>query len=96
MRSLFSSGARFEIVSDHPDQPLIIRDVGPWTEYPTVTNDAERVVLQLLARNLLPAGRRLLYYDSAGNLDELRIKNGAFAGFAFGLPSPSTLEPSHD
>ncbi len=57
---------------------VLIRDVGPWTEHLTVTNDAERVV-----QELLPSlhGRRLEYIDSEGNRAVLRIVNDQFAGF---------------
>ncbi|MCC6671076.1 MAG: hypothetical protein IT458_08445 [Planctomycetes bacterium] len=63
-------------------EPLIIRDVGPWDLYPTVTNDAENVVRTLLASRLLLPGQRLHYYDSEGQLAEILIHDGRFAGFA--------------
>jgi len=65
-------------------KPLVIRDIGPWDKYPTITNGAEEVVGQLVAEGKLPEGRRLLYYDSEGRLDEIRVKDGRFAGFAPG------------
>lgn len=64
--------------------PLVIRDIGPWDRYMTITNDAEHVVEELVSKGVLPAGRRLLYYDSEGELDELLVKDGKFAGFAPG------------
>mgnify|MGYP001613578477 FL=1 len=63
---------------------LVILDCGPWTEFPTITNDAERVVEDLVKAGRLKPGMRLMYYDSEGALDELRIYNGRFAGFAPG------------
>lgn len=45
----------------------------------SVTNDAELVVMDLFPRL---KGRRLLYKDSMGEVDEILIKNGQFAGFA--------------
>lgn len=63
---------------------IVIRDVGPWDRHFTVTNDAENVVLELAKQGKLPAGRRLFYYDSENDLDEILIKNGKFAGFAPG------------
>ena len=57
---------------------LIIEDTGPWDAHRTVTNDAERVVANLISDGLLPEGRRLWYYDSEGSLDELVIKDGRF------------------
>ena len=77
-----SNRARFDVVEDG-DNVLIIQDIGPWSNYPSVTNDAEAVV-----RSLAPVlnDRRLYYYDSEGDICELRVVDGKFAGFAFGGP----------
>lgn len=75
------NGANYVIVEDEPNEPLVIRDVGPWEIYATVTNDAERVVAQLVRSGRLPYGRRLLYFDSDGDLDELKVRDGEFSGF---------------
>jgi hypothetical protein len=80
-------GANYKIVSDLPGIALLIQDVGPWDAHLSVTNDAENVILTLVAQGRLPAGRRLFYFDSDGQLDELLIKDGLFAGFAPG-PRP--------
>ena len=69
--------ARYEIVSV-TSESVVIKDIGPWDLCLTVTNDAESVV-QTMAPHL--GGRRLYYIDSAGELDELVIRNGKFAGF---------------
>jgi hypothetical protein len=76
--------AKYMIVEDDFTQtePLVIKDVG--RDAKSVTNDAENVVRDLVKQGHLPAGRRLLYYDSMGQLDELLIKDGKFAGFAPG------------
>lgn len=81
------SGAQWIEVERTPEV-LVIRDVGPHTRHPTVTNDAEEVVRRLHAALALPAGRRLFYYDSEGQLDELLVRDGVFAGFAPGGPKP--------
>jgi len=75
--------ANFTIVhrESTPDR-LVIRDEGPWDRHPTVTNDAENVVASLVADGYLPPGRKLLYYDSDGRLDQLLVRDGRFAGFA--------------
>ena len=73
--------ASYRILSDGAGEPLLIRDVGPWDQHPTVTNDAEAVVAKLAAAGLLPEGRRLLYFDSEGRLDEILVARGRFAGF---------------
>lgn len=70
--------ARIHIV-EQTAKALLIHDVGPWDRHPTVTNDAENVVDYLLP---LLQGRRLFYFDSEGDLDELLIHDGKFAGFA--------------
>ena len=69
--------ANFLIVQDLPDR-LVIKDIGPWDQFPTVTNDVEQVVARLQFRL---AGRRLFYYDSYGQFDEILVKKGEFAGF---------------
>ena len=75
--------ANYIIVAVGPDR-VVIRDVGPWDKYLSVTNDAENVVLDLAGQNLLQPGRRLFYYDSDGRMDEMLIKDGVFLGFAPG------------
>lgn len=82
--------ANYQVVRTDPRQ-IIIKDLGPWDLVPTITNDVEAVVEELAARGLLPPGRRLLYYDSEGQLDELLVKDGVFVGFA---PGPSMLRLS--
>jgi len=84
--------AQYSIIEDDylQKKPLIIRDVGPWDLHPTVTNAAEEVVAGLVRRGLLPPGRRLLYYDSDGTLDEIVVEDGAFAGFR---PGPREATP---
>jgi hypothetical protein len=73
--------ARCIVLQNEPNR-LVIKDIGPWDQYPTVTNDAEWVVEQLA--NCLH-GRTLLYMDSEGTIDQLVVVNGKFAGFAPGL-----------
>jgi hypothetical protein len=62
---------------------IIIRDLGPWDAFMSVTNAAEQVVGELLAKL---NGRKLYYYDSDGSLDELLIKDNKFGGFRSGGP----------
>lgn len=66
-------------------EELVIEDIGPWDRYQTVTNDAEGVVDALTCMGHLRPGRRLMYYDSGGDLDEiLHDGHGRFLGFAPG------------
>lgn len=62
---------------------LLIRDEGPWDRHATITNDAEGVVKRLVKRL---AGRGLYYIDSQGDVDEIVVRNGKFAGFYPGGP----------
>lgn len=74
--------AFYEVTSSTPDT-LTIRDLGGDGRL-TVTNDAERVVADLYGDDLL-GSRKLLYYDSSGDLDELvHDGRGRFLGFAPG------------
>lgn len=74
------STARYSIDVDNATY-LILRDLGPWSKHPTITNDAANVVADLLPRL---GGRRLLYIDSEGSVDELVVKDGKFSHFAPG------------
>ncbi len=74
--------ARWSIVRSDGDS-VTIRDEGPWDKHRTVTNDAEHVVAQMVGEYGLGT-RRLFYYDSDNQLDEILVSNGVFAGFAPG------------
>lgn len=70
----------YTVVSEN-DTEMVIMDVGPWDVFPTITNNVEAVVNDLAGRL---GDRKLLYYDSEGDLDEILVKNERFAGFAPG------------
>lgn len=72
--------ARYEIVRNEP-WAITIRDVGH-AETTSVTNDAEAVVEDLVRRGVLHNAKRLFYFDSDDNLDEILHAEGAFVGFA--------------
>jgi hypothetical protein len=65
-------------ILDFTEQSVLIRDIGPWDQCFTVTNDAENVVQRILP---ILDGRRLFYFDSEGDLGEIKVKDGKFAGF---------------
>jgi hypothetical protein len=69
--------SNYLIVDDTPEN-LTIRDIGPWDQFQTITNNAEGVVEELAPQL---KGRRLLYIDSGGSKDELLVKDGQFDGF---------------
>ena len=78
----YSNKANFQIITENKDW-ILIKDIGPWDEYQTITNAAESVIEKLAQR----LGGRLLYYiDSDGNTDQLLHKDGEFTGFNAGGP----------
>ncbi len=72
---------------------LVIRDLGPWDQFLTVTNNAAHVVAELVATGALRPAQRLLYFDSEGRLDEIVIAHGRFAGFAPIDPAGEAAHP---
>jgi hypothetical protein len=66
-------------VLDVDGQFVWLKDEGPWSQYLTITNDAEGVVEQVVQRY---PNHRIKYYDSEGELTELLVKDGKFAGYA--------------
>jgi excisionase family DNA binding protein len=73
--------ANFRIESVDAEK-MVIRDLGPWDQHFSVTNDAAGVVARMVP--LLGDDRRLFYYDSNGDLDEILLKDGRFVGFRVG------------
>lgn len=69
--------SNYEIV-ESTDELVLLRDLGPWDTYSTVTNNAEQVVDELAP---MLRGRRLEYLDSEGDRAELLVKDHRFAGF---------------
>lgn len=67
-------------IADTSENDIVIVDLdGPVS----VTNNAEAVVAFL--HRILPGGlneKQLFYRDTQGRFDELKVKNGAFDGFA--------------
>ena len=64
--------ARWEVIHEESNSNiLVIRDVGPWESFPTITNSAEEVVKYLMKAEMLYDNRRLFYYDSDGRKDEI-------------------------
>lgn len=78
--------ARFDVLVNIPtasDGPLYLRDLSASRGSMTITNDAEAVVKHCAASGMLGRAkdRRILYYDSEGDLDELVHDRGVFLGF---------------
>lgn len=70
--------ANFRVEQETEDL-VLIRDLGPWDRFSTITNAAEKVVEQLAP---MLRGRRLEYIDSNGQRDQILVVGGRFAGFA--------------
>jgi hypothetical protein len=70
--------ANYELIAQDAKH-VLIRDIGPWDKFFTVTNAAEEVVAELFP---MLNGRRLEYIDSEGHCAVLLVsKDGKFAGF---------------
>ncbi len=70
------------LVRERTSKRIVLEDIGPWDRYMSITNAAESVVEAEVANGL--GDRRLFYYDTDGELTELLVKDGRFAGFAPG------------
>ena len=64
------------------DKFLLIRDLGPWDRFQTITNDAEGVVDFLLSNGELKVGQKLIYIDSECYYGELKFDATGFSGFS--------------
>ena len=64
---------------------VLIKDVGPWDKFLTVTNAAESVIQELWANGILHFQPRLFYVDTDEQIDELRYsidgKKAYFTGY---------------
>lgn len=78
-----ANNAHYLIVTENSAY-MLLRDVGPWNEYKTITNAAEWVIDDLAPRL---GSRKLYYIDSAGTTDELvHDGKGKFIKFKSGGP----------
>lgn len=60
---------------------VTIEDLGPWDEYMSVTNNVEKVLLELHLSGIIK-GKRLFYIDSERRKDEIcHDGKGNFEGF---------------
>lgn len=94
MKTRLGNGCLFEVVdSECNDEQLVVRDIGHATCKP-ITNDADNLVAYLHRQGMLRIGngieKFLFYYDSEGQLDEIRHDSqGGFLGFS---PGPCRSE----
>lgn len=73
--------ANFRII-DKSQRCVIIKDIGPWNQFLTITNDVEWVVEKLFKDRDIFNGQRLFYIDSDGYFDEIVIEDGKFSSFS--------------
>ena len=57
---------------------VVLVDEGPWDVYPTITNAAEEVCIEIHKHY---PGKRIFYHDSDGELSELVHENGVFVRY---------------
>ena len=68
-------------ILEFTDDRILLKDLGPWNRYRTITNDAENVIEHLHKTNRC-GKRRVIYKDSGEDLTELlHDGNGNFLGF---------------
>lgn len=61
---------------------VLVRDLGPWDQHNTITNDPQSVIDDLVH---YLSDRRLFYVDSIGAVDEIELNTDAsFRRFIFG------------
>lgn len=64
---------------------VLIKDLGPWHRFPTITNSAKEVVRDLYRNDFLETDQRIFYYDEDEQADEiLHDGKGRFLGFSPG------------
>jgi hypothetical protein len=84
LREDYSMHAQPRYLIEHEDSSqVVIRDLGPWEKHLTVTNGVETVVSELAPTI---GKKRLFYFDSYGDCDEIIHEDGKFVRFA---PGPS-------
>lgn len=69
------------VIEEQNNEKVIIRDVGPWDVYMTVTNNVENVVKFLTNTKVIDNNKKLYCYDSEGDLDEIVHVDGQFVKF---------------
>jgi hypothetical protein len=82
--------ANYEIIEDTPIR-MVIRDLGPWDQHKTITENAENVVRDLWLNHKL-YDRRLFYYDKQGDFGEIKHNAAQHTGFVWGFDKPIGFE----
>ena len=69
---------KIEIVDE---KLVLLKDIGPWDQFKTITNNAKEVVEEIRELGHLETDPNLLYWDSEGNLTELVYNDSGFLDF---------------
>lgn len=77
-----NNSANYEVVSSDSEK-VVLRDIGPWDKFYTITNASDKVVEELAEKGLIRDGIGLFYYDSEGEYGELQHEGGKFKGFKY-------------
>lgn len=64
------------------DDIVVIKDIGPWSVFATVTNSVENVVSNLAYLNVIKNTTRLFYIDSDNYPGEILLSHMRYNGFA--------------
>lgn len=79
--------SNFTILTNTADV-IVLKDLGPWDIFKTITNDAEAVVSYLYKSSQATGSKRIVYYDSEEEATELFHDGcGNFTGFGFAMVS---------
>ena len=87
---------KYEIVVNKP-HIIIVRDLGPHDQFPTITNAVERLIYDLRNHGYLGDSskeKRLGYYDSSDWLDEIIYNSNGFVSFRVGATNTQDLRRS--
>ena len=60
---------------------LLVKDIGPWNKYKSITNDIENLVKFLYERGTLYNEKVFEYIDSEDEICEIQHLDGKFIGF---------------
>lgn len=75
--------SNYRIISAN-EREVVLEDVGPWDQHPSVTNDIEQVVRDLWIKGYLNKDSvKLFYYDTDGEKTQVIHKDGFFVTWKF-------------
>ena len=66
------------VINSEDENQIVLKDLGPWDQYLTITNDAENIIEELSAEQ---KEKIIYYFDSNSVLTELLVLDGKLKGF---------------